>query len=213
MHLSGHLIVSSNEGNVIKLPVLCCCCVSASRCETVPVSHWSCLVAVLRLGQVLLVRSKRENVSFGLLNILAFLMYQCQFLSFAASCTVCLQLCVRADSPLLGSETTLEYPELEGTHRDHPVPPPSLPRPPNNPTLGIPGSAVQTLLELWQPRGGEPGPCLATSGPCPFPGEPGQCSAASGGSAFPCSQPEPALARLRLLPGSCPCPREQRSEL
>lgn len=109
MHLIGHFIVSSNEGNVIKLPVLLLC-----LCETGPVSHWSYSVVGLGLRQVLLVRNKREKLSFGI--ILALLMYQCQFLSFAASCTVCLQLCVRADSPMFRSETILEYPELGGTH-------------------------------------------------------------------------------------------------
>lgn len=86
MHLIGHFIVSSNEGNVIKLPVLLLC-----LCETGPVSHWSYSVVGLGLRQVLLVRNKREKLSFGI--ILALLMYQCQFLSFAASCTVFAALC------------------------------------------------------------------------------------------------------------------------
>lgn len=60
---------SSNEENVIKL--------LASRCGTVPVSQWSYSVVGLGLGQVLLLRSKRENLFFGSINILALLMCQC----------------------------------------------------------------------------------------------------------------------------------------
>ncbi|RMB95579.1 hypothetical protein DUI87_27689 [Hirundo rustica rustica] len=43
----------------------------------------------------------------------------------------------------------VEYSLLEGTHKDHGAQ--FLHRHPNIPTLGIPGSAVQRLLELWQP--------------------------------------------------------------
>ena len=45
----------------------------------------------------------------------------------------------------------MEYPKSDPQGSS--VQPLALHSHPNNPTLGIPGSAVQTLLELWQPWG------------------------------------------------------------
>ncbi|KAM4774729.1 mitochondrial ribosome-associated GTPase 1 isoform 4-T5 [Cyanocitta cristata] len=82
------------------------------------------------------------------------------------------------------------------------IQPLALPRHPNSPTLGIPGSAAQTLLELWHPRGRDHS--LGSLGSAQHP---------LGEAPFPHLQPEPALTQLQPLPGCCPCPREQRWEL
>uniref|UniRef100_A0A803V303 Troponin T2, cardiac type n=1 Tax=Ficedula albicollis TaxID=59894 RepID=A0A803V303_FICAL len=64
---------------------------------------------------------------------------------------------------------TIKFPELEGTHKDHPVPP-------------LPCTDTPVITNHQQSHPGHPWQCcpnspgaLAASGLCPFPGEPGQC--------------------------------------
>ncbi|XP_017589485.1 PREDICTED: sodium/myo-inositol cotransporter 2 isoform X3 [Corvus brachyrhynchos] len=90
-----------------------------------------------------------------------------------------------------------EYAQLGGTHKDHRVQLLALHRHPNNPTLGIPGSTVQTLLELWEPRARAPSLGSLGSAQHPLGEEP-----------FSDVQPDLPL-NLQPFPGSCPCPREQ----
>lgn len=84
-----------------------------------------------------------------------------------------------------------EYPELEGTHEDHPVQPLALHRHPNNPnpTLYIPGSAVPSLSELCQ-AGAVTIPWGAFSSAPPPPGE----------ESFPDIHPNPSRHSFRPFP-------------